>query len=149
MGRAEDDDDPRGDDEAGRSGADRLRVDRWLWCVRLFKSRSQASAAVSGGRVHLNGERVKPARAIRVGDQLAVSLGGRDLELGVRAIPTRRGPAPEARACYEETPQSVARGQRWQEQQRLAALTVGRPDRKPDKKERRDLLELARRQGRE
>jgi ribosome-associated heat shock protein Hsp15 len=150
MGRAKDDDDPGGDDEAGRPGAgDRLRLDRWLWCVRLFKSRSQASAAVSGGRVHLNGERVKPARAIRVGDHLAVSLGGRDLELDVRAIPTRRGPAPEARACYEETPQSVARGQRWQEQQRLAALTVGRPDRKPDKKERRELLELARRQGRE
>jgi ribosome-associated heat shock protein Hsp15 len=149
MGRADDDDDPGGD-EAGRSGTgDRLRVDRWLWCVRLFKSRSQASAAVSGGRVHVNGERVKPARAIRVGDHLVVSQGGRDLELDVRAIPTRRGPAPEARACYGETPQSVARGQRWQQQQRLAALSVSRPDRKPDKKERRELHELARRQGRE
>jgi ribosome-associated heat shock protein Hsp15 len=151
MGRAEDDDDPGGDDgeTAGSGAGDRLRVDRWLWCVRLFKSRSQASAAVSGGRVHVNGERVKPARALRVGDHLAVSQGGRDLELDVRAIPTRRGPAPEARACYQETPQSVARGQRWQEQQRLAALTVSRPDRKPDKKERRELDELARRQGRE
>jgi ribosome-associated heat shock protein Hsp15 len=151
MGRVADgDDEDGGDREAGPTGAgDRLRVDRWLWCVRLFKSRSQASAAVSGGRVHVNGERVKPARALRVGDHLAVSLRGRDLELDVRAVPTRRGPAPEARACYEETPQSVARGERRQEQQRLASLTSSGPDRRPDKKERRELLELARRQGRE
>lgn len=135
------------DDEA--DGADRLRVDRWLWCARLYKSRSQASAAVAGGHVRLNGARVKPARAVQPGDRLAVVQHGRELELVIRAIPARRGPAAEARACYEETPDSVARGARWTEQQRLAALTTPRPDGRPDKRSRRELMELARRQGRE
>lgn len=130
-------------------GADALRVDRWLWCVRLYKSRAQAAEAVAGGRVHVNGGRVKPARALRVGDRVAVSVQGRDVEIDVRAIPARRGPAPEARACYEETAESVERGLRWREQHRLAALAAPRPDERPDKKSRRELIELARKQGRE
>jgi ribosome-associated heat shock protein Hsp15 len=129
-------------------GSEALRLDRWLWCVRLYKSRSLASAAVGGGHVHLNGARVKPARAVKPGDRLAVSLGGRELELTVRAIPERRGPAPEARACYEESAASVARGERLAEARRLAALTTPRPEGRPDKKERRELLAFARRQGR-
>ncbi len=133
-----------GPDEGGEA----LRLDRWLWCVRLYKSRSLATAAVAGGHVHLNGGRVKPARVVKAGDLLTVSLGGRDLELTVRAIPQRRGPAPEARACYEESAASIERGQRLGEARRLAALTTPRSEGRPDKKERRELLALARRQGR-
>ena len=125
-----------------------LRLDRWLWCARLYKSRSLAAAAVAGGHVHLNGARVRTAHAVRVGDRLAVSLGGRELELAVRALPARRGPAPGAQACYEESAASIERGARWREARRLAALTTPRPGGRPDKKERRDLLALARRQGR-
>jgi ribosome-associated heat shock protein Hsp15 len=141
QGEADDGDGPQ-------DGEDALRLDRWLWCVRLYKSRSLATAAVGGGHVHLNGARVKPARAVKPGDRLTVSQGGRELELTVRAIPERRGPAPEARACYEESADSIARGERLGEARRLAALTTPRPDGRPDKKERRDLLAFARRQGR-
>ena len=137
------------DDDAPEGPGDRLRIDRWLWCARFYKSRAQAAEAVAGGRVHLNGARVKPSRALRIGDRVSVSLQGRDVEFDVRAIPERRGPAPEARACYAETPESVERGVRWQESRRLAALASPRPEGRPDKKARRELDELARRQGRE
>ena len=125
-----------------------LRIDRFLWCVRLYKSRSLAAAAVAGGRVHLNGLRTKPAHGVRIGDRLTASLGGRELEFTVRAIPARRGPAPEARACYDETPESIARGARLAEARQLASAAVPRPDGRPDKKQRRELRALARRQGR-
>jgi ribosome-associated heat shock protein Hsp15 len=136
------------DGDGPDDGGDALRLDRWLWCVRLYKSRSLATAAVAGGHVHLNGARVKAARAVKAGDRLTVSQGGRELELTVRAIPQRRGPAPEAHACYEESAESIARGERLGEARRLAALTTPRPVGRPDKKERRDLLAFARRQGR-
>jgi ribosome-associated heat shock protein Hsp15 len=140
--------DEASDDDA-EGGAEALRVDRWLWCARFYKSRAQAADAVAGGRVHVNGARVKPARALRVGDRVQVSLQGRDVEFDVRAIPARRGPPPEARACYEETPDSIERAAKWRDQHRLAALAAPRPDERPDKKSRRELIELARRQGRE
>lgn len=133
--------------EAGAGGA--LRVDRWLWCTRFYKSRAQASQAVAGGRVHVNGGRAKPSRPLKVGDHLAISQHGREVELHVKAIPARRGPAPEARACYEETPESIALGAKLHEQHRLAALAAPRPDGRPDKKSRRELIELERKQGRE
>ena len=78
-----------------------LRIDRWLWCARFYKSRAQAAEAVSGGRVHVNGARVKSSRPLRIGDRVVLSRDGRDLEFDVRAIPARRGPAPEARAWLE------------------------------------------------
>lgn len=129
--------------------AEALRVDRWLWCARFYKSRAQAAEAVAGGRVHVNGARAKPSRALQIGDRVAMRLHGRDVELDVRTIPVRRGPAPEALACYAETPESVERGKNWREQHRLAALAAPRPEERPDKKSRRELIELARRQGRE
>ncbi|MBS0375439.1 MAG: hypothetical protein JSR73_12755 [Proteobacteria bacterium] len=149
----EDDDADATADEAAGAGnaggpAGTLRLDRWLWCVRLYKTRSLAAAAVSGGHVHLNGARAKPARPVRPGDRLRLAHGGLDRELTVRAIPARRGPAPEARACYAESAESLARAAALAGAQRLAALTTPRPEGRPDKKARRDLLALARRQGR-
>jgi ribosome-associated heat shock protein Hsp15 len=135
------------DDDAGGAGAgDALRLDRWLWCVRLYKTRSVAAAAVSGGHVHLNGGRVKPSKAVSPGDLLRLSAAGRDLELEVLSIPTRRGPAPEARACFVETAASAARSARFAEARRLDVLSMPRSDGRPDKKERRELRALARRQ---
>ena len=133
------------DADAGEGG-DALRVDRWLWCVRLYKTRSLAAAAVAGGHVHVNGGRVKPARPLVPGDCVQVSLEGRDLELDVVAIPARRGPATEARACYAETAESIARGERQAQTRRLDALSMPKSDGRPDKKERRELRALARRQ---
>src|SRR5262245_58569633 len=89
--------------------AEDSRIDKWLFFVRLFKSRSLAAQAVTGGRVHLNGERVKPARAVRPGDTIVFMRGAVEFECTVTAIPSRRGPAPEAVRCYDETAASQAR----------------------------------------
>lgn len=137
----------RGSKHSDEQAADALRLDRWLWCVRLYKTRSQAAAAVVGGHVHLNGGRVKPSREVAPGDRLRISLGGRDLELDVASIPARRGPAPEARACYLETPESEARQARMSEVRRIDSLSRPTSDGRPDKKDRRELRALARRQG--
>lgn len=137
----------RGARDEQDDGGDALRLDRWLWCVRLYKTRSLAAAAVVGGHVHLNGGRVKPAREVAPGDRVRLVVGGRDLELDVVSIPARRGPAPEARACYEETPESRARQARMSEVRRLDALSRPSSEGRPDKKERRTLRALARRQG--
>jgi ribosome-associated heat shock protein Hsp15 len=135
------------DDEGGeRGGADRLRVDRWLWCARFFKSRSAAATAVSGGLVHVNGERVKPARAVREGDRLEITLDHASVEAIVKGIPERRGPAAEARQYYEETAASIERRERSREQRRFDALSTPQSHGKPDKRERRELARLARRQ---
>ena len=120
--------------------ADRLRIDRWLWCARLFKSRSAAAEAVRGGRVHLNGQRVKSAHAVKIGDAIEIELrhgGSRDF--AIASIPVRRGPAAEAAQSYVETAESLERRRRAAEQRALGVFappTVG----KPDKRTRRLML---------
>lgn len=126
---------------------DRHRIDKWLWHVRLFKTRALAAAAVTGGKVKLDGERVKPAHALRIGQQLSVSLGERAIDVEVLALPLRRGPATQAQVCYAETAASVERSARHREQQRLAALVRPQLDHRPDKRERRQLDRLRRQQG--
>lgn len=124
-----------------------LRIDKWLWYARFYKSRALATAAVAGGKVHLNGERVKPGHTVSVGDALRVTQSGNQRDLRVRAIPARRGPAAEAQRCYEETAESVERGVRLREQHALAAAVAPHPPARPDKRERRRLLRLHRQQG--
>ena len=75
-----------------------LRIDKWLWCARFFKSRSQATAAVAGGLVHVNGERVKPSRAVHVDDRIEITRDELRFEVVILGLPVRRGPAPEARS---------------------------------------------------
>jgi ribosome-associated heat shock protein Hsp15 len=123
-----------------------LRLDQWLWYVRFYKSRSQATTAVAGGRVHLNGARVKPAHPVRAGDRIEASVGLRQVEVVVLALPSRRGPAPEARRCFEETAASVARGAQQVEQRRMAGFAGPMSAGRPDKRDRRRLAALARRQ---
>lgn len=132
--------------DTGQKAAE-LRLDRWLWHARFYKTRALATAAVEAGRVKVNGARPKPSRVVRVGDQLEISLAGRWLECAVRGIPVRRGPAPEARLAFEETEASVARGLVHAQNQRLGAFAAPRPDGRPDKKERRQLLALGRAQA--
>jgi len=122
----------------------RRRIDRWLWCARFYKSRALASEAVAGGKVHVNGERVKPSRGLAIGDRLQITQSPFELELIVRALPARRGPATDARACYEETPQSIAQRERLKEQHALAAAFSPRPASRPNKRDRRRLLQLRR-----
>ena len=129
------------------TAAQELRIDRFLWHARFYRSRALATAAVSAGQVRLNGERVKASRVVKVGDRLALNAAGRLVEVDVRALPARRGPAPEARTAYAETEESIARSVQYAAQQRLGAYAAPRPDGRPDKKARRQLRALGRGQG--
>lgn len=121
--------------------ADRLRIDRWLWCARFFKSRSAAADAVRSGHVRLNGQRVKPAHAVKIGDLLQVALPQRaERDVAIAAIPARRGPAPEAASSYVETPESIERGRKAAEERALRRSFVPPTTGKPDKRTRRLLL---------
>jgi len=120
-----------------------LRIDRWLCAVRLYKSRSLAAQAVSGGRVHVNGARVKPARAVRAGDQVSLTRGALTFDCEVIALPARRGPASAVAGCYRELPASIARRAEFSSRMRLTAALAPRPETRPDKHARR-LLRRAR-----
>ena len=120
------------------------RLDKWLWHARFFKTRSLATAAINGGKVHLNAERVKPAHRVRVGDRLSLSLQGIVAEFEVLGLPLRRGPAAEAQSHYVETPASAQRRAALREQQRLAQASRPRPDGRPEKRDRRRLMRLQR-----
>jgi ribosome-associated heat shock protein Hsp15 len=127
--------------EEGGDPADRLRIDRWLWCARLFKSRTAAAEAVRGGHVRLNGQRVKPAHAVKVGDALViVSAHGAEREVAIATIPERRGPAPEAALTYVESADSIERRRRAAEERAARASYVPPTTGKPDKRTRRLLL---------
>src|SRR5262245_11107244 len=102
--------------QGAEGGGTRLRIDRWLWCTRLFKSRAQAAEAVSGGKVHINGRRVKPAHALAVGDRVTITRAGFDFECDVLQLPERRGSAPIAQACYVETESGRAAREKYSEQ---------------------------------
>ena len=102
---------------------DRVRVDRWLWAARFFKTRSTATDAVLGGRVHVNGARVKPSKELRPGDRLEVTVGDVRRDLVVRGVAEKRGPASVAATLYEETPESAAR----REQLALERLLLADP----------------------
>jgi ribosome-associated heat shock protein Hsp15 len=123
---------------------DNHRLDKWLWHARFFKTRGLATAAIGGGKVHLNAERVKPAHRVRVGDRLSLSLQGIVAEFEVLGLPLRRGPAAEAQAHYLETAASAERRAKLREQQRLAQVSRPRPDARPDKRDRRRLMRLQR-----
>jgi ribosome-associated heat shock protein Hsp15 len=118
------------------------RVDRWLFAVRLFKSRILAAEAVAGGRVHVNGERVKAARVVRPGDQVTFVRGTVEFECVVALIPLRRGPAAEAVRAYVESAASVARAAEFRVRMRLAAALTPRPRARPGKHERAQLRRL-------
>jgi ribosome-associated heat shock protein Hsp15 len=118
------------------------RIDRWLFGVRLFKSRSVAAEAVNGGKVHVNGARVRPSHSVRPGDRVTFTRDVIEFECAVVSIPERRGPAKEAVACYTETEASRARREQHAQRMRLAAAMAPRPGERPDKHQRRELRRL-------
>ena len=122
--------------------SDTVRIDKWLWAARFYKTRSLAAQAVTGGKVQLNGNRVKPARSIRIGDMLEIHRDGYIWQITVLRLSERRGPASTARTLYEESEDSIERRELLREQHQLAAASTPRPRSKPDKKSRRQLREL-------
>jgi ribosome-associated heat shock protein Hsp15 len=128
--------------------AERVRIDKWLWAARFFKTRALASEAVDGGKVHVNGDRVKAARALRPGDRLEIRRGQEELEVVVRVLSEQRGPATAAQALYEETEASVTKRQAVAEQQRALAAAMPRFEGRPDKRSRRAITKFTRRDSR-
>jgi ribosome-associated heat shock protein Hsp15 len=121
---------------------DRLRLDKWLWAARFFKTRSLAAEAVSGGKVHYKGQRVKPSRAVEVGAEIRVTQGPIEKVVIVRGLSGQRRPAPEASLLYEETEES--RQRREVEVQRLKEQRLGHPisHGRPTKRDRRRMVQL-------
>ncbi|MBX9928195.1 MAG: hypothetical protein K2X99_04705 [Gemmatimonadaceae bacterium] len=118
-------------------GAD-VRLDKWLWAARFFKSRALATEAINGGKVEIGGQRVKPSRDVHVGETVRIRLGAFEHIITVRALSARRGPASVAQELYEETPASRAAREKLSQQMRYAAPAFdpdgGKPDRKDDRR---------------
>jgi ribosome-associated heat shock protein Hsp15 len=117
-----------------------MRIDKWLWAARFFKTRGLAQTAVAGGKVKLDGARVKPAKEIAIGDQLALRIGEYEWDVTVKALCAQRGPAATARALYDESEESrTRRGAAVAE--RKAHAAVSRPYKgRPTKRERRRII---------
>jgi ribosome-associated heat shock protein Hsp15 len=122
--------------------ADRIRLDKWLWAARFFRTRSLASRAIDLGHVRIDGERTKPAREAKVGEMLDVQVGDQRLQVVIRALSTHRGPASVARELYLETADSIARRERRAEQR--AAEPAKSIKGRPTKRDRRELGKILR-----
>jgi ribosome-associated heat shock protein Hsp15 len=121
-------------------GSHRVRIDKWLWAARFYKTRSLAAEAVDGGKVQVNGERVKPAKVLKAGDTLAIRNGHFAWQITVLALSERRGPATEASKLYSESDQS-----RREREEKSALLKIERqsnpfPGGRPTKKQRRQII---------
>jgi len=126
-----------------------VRVDKWLWAARFFKTRALAAEAVLGGHVHLNGARVKPAKDVRVGDTLQIRIGTTEWTVDVCGLAERRGPASVARGLYDERPESLEARERAALQRRVAPPPLGADlGARPTKQDRRRLDALRRAQRR-
>lgn len=141
----DDDDDDLDADDGGDPPArhpkpvDAVRLDKWLWAARFFKTRGLATEAIAGGHVHLNGARVKPARDVRPGDTLEIRVGEQRFTVAVREVSERRGPAPVAQQLYEETPESAAARAAAAEDRRLHRALGADLAGRPTKQDRRRL----------
>jgi ribosome-associated heat shock protein Hsp15 len=116
-----------------------MRLDKWLWAARFFKTRSLAQQAIAGSRIKLNDERVKPAHDLKVGDALVIRVGDYEWSLVVKALSERRGPAVQARLLYEETEASRKERDRRLDIRRFSPEPASTIKGRPTKKDRRDL----------
>jgi ribosome-associated heat shock protein Hsp15 len=121
----------------------RVRIDKWLWAARFFKTRSLASDAVDGGKVHLNGQRVKSARPVKPGDRLEIRRGPEQMEVVVLELSQNRGPAASAHALYEETSESRTQREAEAERRRMSPQAP-HPAGRPDKRSRRQIVRFRR-----
>ena len=117
-----------------------VRLDKWLWAARFYKTRSLAKEMIDGGKVHYNGQRTKPNKNVEIGAQIKLRQGNEEKEIIVQALSEQRRGAPEAQLLYQETAQSVEQREKIALMRKANAMP--HPDRRPNKKERRDLLKF-------
>jgi len=124
-----------------------MRLDKWLWAARFFKTRALATEAVNGGKVHRAGSRAKPSQAIQVGDELEITRGPYRYSIVVDGLMKQRGPASVATTLYTESDASLSARNKLSEQMRLHAAQTPSPDRRPDKRSRRRIIRFTRKES--
>ncbi|VEB95075.1 Heat shock protein 15 [Cedecea lapagei] len=122
--------------------AEGVRLDKWLWAARFYKTRAVAREMIEGGKVHYNGQRGKPSKLVELNAVLTLRQGNDERTVTILAITDQRRPAAEATQLYEETAESIAKREKMALARKMNALTMPHPDRRPDKKERRDLMKF-------
>jgi len=126
-----------------------IRLDKWLWAARFFKTRSMASQAINGGKEHLNGNRAKAARGVLVGDRLRITIGFFEYNVTVLALAKYRRPAKEARLLYLESDESIKAREEKQDLRRMANAGYAGPAKKPSKRDRRKIKSFTRKDEQE
>ena len=119
--------------------SDKVRIDKWLWAARFFKTRSIAKQAIEGGKVHVGGQRVKASKDITVGLILNIRQGFVERDIEVIALSDKRRGAPEAAKLYQETEESITKNQQLAEQRKAMGASVHVHDARPTKKQRRQI----------
>lgn len=119
-----------------------VRLDKWLWAARFYKTRSIARDMVDGGKVHYNGQRTKPSKIVELGATIQLRQGNEQKTVIIEAISMQRRGAPEAQTLYRETEESVKKRAQDAEKHKLNALHSPSPERRPDKKQRRNLIKF-------
>lgn len=127
--------------------SEKVRLDKWLWAARFFKTRALATEAINGGHVHLNGSRPKPSRPLQVGDELVIRKGREEFTVTVCELSARRGPASVAQQLYREHEESLQKREAQREQRRLEAAAAPQAARRPDKKGRRKIIRFINKYG--
>lgn len=122
------------------SNSENVRLDKWLWAARFFKTRALAKTAVEGGKVHYNKARAKPSRVVEVGASIRMQLGWDEKTVIIEQVHDKRRGAPEAQAMYRETEESISKREQHAQQRKAMNLSAQKPDHRPNKKERRDLM---------
>ena len=129
-------------DKSKKSAKESCRLDKWLWAARFFKTRSLAKNAVEHGKVHYQGQRVKASKEVNIGSNIRIKQGYSEKDSVVTGISLRRGSAIDAARLYYETPQSIKQRENACEQRKLASLGESKPNRRPNKHDRRKIIKF-------
>lgn len=116
-----------------------IRIDKWLWAARFFKNRNSAATAVNGGKVHVNGQRIKPSKQIKKGDMLKITLRQAQVEIEVNALSNKRGSPKDAQKLYKEFAESIEKRELELEQRKIHNASVSQQNYTPDKRQRRQI----------
>ncbi|BDH44275.1 heat shock protein 15 [Salmonella enterica subsp. enterica serovar Choleraesuis] len=119
-----------------------VRLDKWLWAARFYKTRAIAREMIEGGKVHYNGQRTKPGKVVELNAELSLQQGNDRRTVIINGITDKRGPATVAVTLYTETPESITKREQVALARKMNALSMPNPERRPDKKERRDLMKF-------